>query len=434
MGQTRKWIGFAAALIFAASCECMGQEQDDKVRSRLLEMKGDDDQAAMVAEMELAAMGEKALAPLKKIVDDEKDPNRAEAARVYPLALERAGRLTRVSLDFDDAQLPDVVEALNRQCKMHVMDVNNPGVNTKITLHREKVPYARALAEICQMVDGTLEYDYSTGKSRIWREVGTKNRPISEDWGNVVILDGVNWRNTLVYGEGKRNEPRLEINLKVILDPGMHTLEGGVFKDVQAIDEAGKPLKFSGSNNVSYDGNSMGILKNRTLTFSVQEGPKKIAILKGKMMEWVGYDKENWEIGDVKKAGGTSHDFGTMKLEIKSAELSGANLNIRVSFSGIPNPPAFASGGQVNHQMVFDMLNKGLKVSSDGADNIWHIASTRYNDIKPTQGGLFYQVDVTLTLTNPKGKADDQVKMNVTLPKKFDEAWIGFEFKDIDLF
>jgi hypothetical protein len=434
MGCPKRRVCILAAILMTSSVVCLAQDPDEGVRRRLKEMKGNNDQGAQVAEMELAAMGEKAVGPLKKIIDDEKDSERAEAMKAYPRALEKAGLLTLVSLDFDNAKFTDVIAELNKQCKTRVIDVANSAINTKITIHREKVPYCRALAEICQRVDGTLNIDYPPPKEIIVREAGTRNRPISEDWGNVVILDGSNWRSMVTYDDMTRTGPNLELNLKLILDPAIQAIGVGEFRDVQATNDLGKTLKPYPSGTPFYDANSWSMVKSGALTFRDPEGSKKIASLKGKTMQWIGYDLETWEIDDAKKAQGSSHDFGTIKLTFKSMEINAGNLIVIAAMSGVPKPPGFAIGVREYRQIFSSLIKNGFKCAYEGGDSSLYLNSVSFNEIQPMEGGLFYQGEGTFKLMYPMKKADEKVKLTFSLPRKFEELGVGFEFKDIDLF
>jgi hypothetical protein len=417
-----RWVGLALML---AAPLCGAQGAEDAVRKRLAEMKGDDDQAAMVAEMELMTMGDKALEPLKKIIDDAKDAERAEAMKVYPKALEKAGRLTRVSLNLERATFEDAAAEMNRQCPS--LKIEGEKFPAKITLHRDKVPYALALAEICQSVDGSINPD-SEEMLQIWREPGSKDRPISEDWGSVMILNDLSWKKRVAFEETKRSGPELWIEMSVLLDPKLDSYMGGILRDVEAIDETGARLD---ARSYSYTGSVRGFVQRRDFVFPLSRESKKLARLSGKMGEYAGYDAQTWDIGDASKAGGAAHDFGTIRLEIEKTEASGGELKIRGKLSGVPRAPVLRLDNDDIYQVMKEMLSRGITFES--ADGKGKGTNCEVSQIFTSPLSRLCQCEFELNLKSESGKTPVGATLKATLPRKFGDVWFGFDFKDIEL-
>jgi hypothetical protein len=430
MGYTKRWVCILAVILMMPSGVCLAQDQDESVRRRLREMKSDDD-PAQVAEMELIAMGDKAVVPLKKIIDDAKDSERAEAIRIYPAVLEKAGLLTRVSLDLNDAPIKEAIAALNAQASGDLFEINSSMSSRRMTIRREKVPYALALAEICQKTDTDLHSQYATRKVTLFDSPGSRNRPVLEDWGTVMLIDQIIWEGRVVYGEGAVRSPKLTVVLEELVDPKRRMIFGGYFKNIVATGENGEKVEFTNAGQPEADQMPWSIAKQYGLAFKPDRNLTKLSRLSGEMMEYDGYDLETWTISDPSKAAGLTHEFGPIKMKILTATVRTGVCRIEGSWTGIPRP-TIDEGNQYQSMTLFQLGRHGFMAESDDGKGVWSTPGASVST-----GGLAedssYRGNFEVEFTNTRGQPGKGLSVKATMPRKFIEAWTKFDFKDIEL-
>lgn len=407
---------------------CFGQENG--IRRRLQEMKGDDDQLAQVAELELLAMGGKAVEPLEKILEaGEGDGDYAEARRIFPKVLEKSGRLTPVTVHFKNADLRDVVKEFNAQNpKWNLLVGQWKLLPMSVTMDLERVPYNVAVMELGRRIEGATD----DGALRRLRFSESKAvRPTTAEWGNVVILDSVDYVRTMDYEMGTRSEAKLSATLKVMMDPGIKALYGGVFKDLEGVDENGRKLTFGkkAMDSVDY---LTPILMHHDLSIEIPDWDlKKIARLKGKVYERVGTDFESWTIEDIAKAAGMSRQIGDVKMTVKEAGMLDAYQARIVLSLTIPTPVDPEVGEEISRNIPFILMDGAISAESEIAQTPWRVNAQGCQT--NVQVGDERKVDYICILANATAIPPRDLKIKVTIPSKMSGIWVGFDFKDVEL-
>jgi hypothetical protein len=161
---------------------------------------------------------------------------------------------------------------------------------------------------------------------------------------------------------------------------------------------------------------------------------KKLVSLAGKLNEYVGYDPEIWVIGDALKAGGSSHVFGTVKLQITQTSIAGNELRVAGKLSGVPRPPVFRLDNGYIYHVLRELAGRGITFeSADGTEK----GAMTWIEVKeivaPMVAGGGCGCEFSLILKNDMGKMPAGPRLKATLPRKFSEIPVQFEFKDIEL-